>query len=322
MTEYLGCDVVRDRAAGTLTLRQSAYIRRILAAHGMTNANSVKTPLEPGVRLSKRDSPAQPDPELHHQYSTIVGHLSFLVTMTRPDLAFAFAELSKFVQCPGVKHMKAAKRMLAYLAGTVNDCITWSAPVDASDLNKLHGWVDSDYAAYPDNRRSISGYLISMNNGPISWKAKCQSCTTLSSAEAEFVAASVCGQEVTYLRNLMRDLGFEQKMPTAIFEDNASCILMSENPVNADWSRHINTCIWFLRDMVREGVLKLNICSGLQNVADALTKSLPSPSFVKHQTYLWGSRIPFEAFRVEMLHHRQSVERTAWLAFHARVHGA
>ena len=71
-----------------------------------------------------------------------------------------------------------------------------------------------------------------------------------------------------------------------------------------------------------EEVLKLNKCSGLQNVADALTKSLPSPSFVKHQTYLWGSRIPFEAFRVKMLHHHPSVERTAWLAFHARVHGA
>jgi len=53
----LGCDVVRDRAAKTLTLRQTSYIRRVLAAHGMTEANPVKTPLEPGARLSKRDCP-------------------------------------------------------------------------------------------------------------------------------------------------------------------------------------------------------------------------------------------------------------------------
>jgi len=53
----LGCDIVRDRAAKTLTIRQASYIRRILACHGMTNANPVKTPLEPGVRLSKRDCP-------------------------------------------------------------------------------------------------------------------------------------------------------------------------------------------------------------------------------------------------------------------------
>ena len=65
-----------------------------------------------------------------------------------------------------------------------------------------------------------------MNCGPVSWKAKCQSCTTLSSAEAEFVAASVCGQEVIYLRNLMSDLGQEQPEQTIVFEDNTSCILM------------------------------------------------------------------------------------------------
>eukprot|EP00286_Rhodomonas_abbreviata_P017767 CAMPEP_0181321730 /NCGR_PEP_ID=MMETSP1101-20121128/18848_1 /TAXON_ID=46948 /ORGANISM="Rhodomonas abbreviata, Strain Caron Lab Isolate" /LENGTH=48 /DNA_ID= /DNA_START= /DNA_END= /DNA_ORIENTATION= len=46
-----------------------------------------------------------------------------------------------------------------------------------------------------------------MNCGPISWKSKRQACTTLSSAEAEFVAASMAGQEVIYLRNLLRDLG-------------------------------------------------------------------------------------------------------------------
>ena len=125
-----------------------------------------------------------------------------------------------------------------------------------------------------------------------------------------------------YLRNLLRDLGFAQTAPTQIFEDNASCILMSENPANAERSRHIDTRQWFLRDMVRDGVLKLAKCSGLQNVADALTKSLPSPSFYKHQTYLFGSRIPFEAFSVELLHHRPSVERASWLALGACAAGA
>eukprot|EP00961_Rhodomonas_salina_P190841 2574721-Rhodomonas_salina.1 len=116
-----------------------------------------------------------------------------------------------------------------------------------------------------------------MNNGPISWKSKRQSCVTLSSAEAEFVAASLCGQEVIYLRNLLRDLDFTQDSPTGIWEDNASCVLMSENPVNADRSRHIDTRIYWLRDMVRAKIVKLRKCAGTQNVADALTKSLPSP---------------------------------------------
>jgi len=166
LCEDLGCDIVRDRAARTLTICQASYIRRILACHGMTDANPVKTPLQPGVCLTKRDCSAHPDPQLHHEYRAIVGHLSFLITMTRPDLAFAFAELSKFVQCPGQKHIKAAKRILAYLAGTLDEGITYSVPADPNDLHCLHGWVDSDFAADPDNCSSTSGFLISMNNGP------------------------------------------------------------------------------------------------------------------------------------------------------------
>eukprot|EP00961_Rhodomonas_salina_P272582 3683322-Rhodomonas_salina.1 len=63
-----------------------------------------------------------------------------------------------------------------------------------------------------------------MNNGLVSWRSKRQSCTTLSSAEAEFVAASICGQEVIYLRALLTGLGFPPLGPTMLWEDNAACI--------------------------------------------------------------------------------------------------
>lgn len=59
--------------------------------------------------------------------------------MTRPDLSFAFAELSKF-----------ACSTLSYLVGTADSGITYSRPAKASQINKLHGWVDSDYASDPD----------------------------------------------------------------------------------------------------------------------------------------------------------------------------
>eukprot|EP00961_Rhodomonas_salina_P077020 1033359-Rhodomonas_salina.1 len=71
--------------------------------------------MEAGVRLSTADSPEVADPELHQRYSGITGHLSFLVTMTLCYLAFSYAELSKFVQCPGPVHLKAAERVLQFL---------------------------------------------------------------------------------------------------------------------------------------------------------------------------------------------------------------
>eukprot|EP00961_Rhodomonas_salina_P050129 673538-Rhodomonas_salina.1 len=61
--------------------------------------------------------------------------------------------------------------------------LTWSDPGDER-RNVLQGWVDSDFAADPDTRRSVTGYVVSLNNWPVAWKAKRQACTTLSSAEA------------------------------------------------------------------------------------------------------------------------------------------
>eukprot|EP00961_Rhodomonas_salina_P069833 937374-Rhodomonas_salina.2 len=190
--------------------------------------------------------------------------------------------------------MEQAEHVLRYLKGTATEGITYSNP-GPERRNVLHGWVDSDFAADKDTRRSVTGYVISINCGPVSWKAKRQACTTLRPAEAEFVAASLCGQEVIYLRAMLRGFGFEQHGPTTIFEDNASCIAMSHNPVKPEHSRHIDTRLYFLRDMVRDKVLRLEKCAGTQNVADALTKSVPGPTLAKHRAFFLGSRAHFKA---------------------------
>jgi hypothetical protein len=88
----------------------------------------------------------------------------------------------------------------------------------------------------------MTGYLMTLNGGPISWKSSRQDGVTLSNSEVEFVVASQVGQEVVYLRTLIRGFGYTQKGPTEIWEDNASCIMINENPTNRDqhfWRRKI-----------------------------------------------------------------------------------
>ena len=91
--------------------------------------------------------------------------------MTRCYLAFAYVELSKFVQCPGEVHLKAAEGVLQYLQGTYLDGLMYSDPGPMLQ-NQLMGWVDSDYTSDPDCRKSVTGYVLSMNGAPIAWKAK------------------------------------------------------------------------------------------------------------------------------------------------------
>jgi hypothetical protein len=71
---------------------------------------------------------------------------------------------------------------------------------------------------------------------------------------------------------------------------------MSENPTNRDRSRHVDVRVHFLRDMVRDVAVKLIKCAGTQDVADALTKSLPKPAFHKHREFLHGTAQSFSAF--------------------------
>ena len=118
---------------------------------------------------------------------------------------------------------------------------------------------------------------------------------TLSSSEAEFVAASQAGKEVLYLRALLKGIACPHTRSTELWEDNASCILTSENPTNRERSRHVDVRVHFLRDMVRDGAVKLIKCAGTQNVADALTKSLPKPGFHKHHDFLQGTAQSFSA---------------------------
>eukprot|EP00961_Rhodomonas_salina_P174121 2347864-Rhodomonas_salina.2 len=158
---------VGSRQNRTIVFRQAVYARKILQLYGAWDGPTVKTPLEAGVRLSKADSPEVADPVLHRRYSGITGHLSFLVMMTRCNLAFAYAELSKFVQLPWPEHLKAAEWVLHFLQGNCEDWLTYSYPGPYC-RNRLLGWVDSDYVSDPDTRKSVTGYVLSLNNAPIS----------------------------------------------------------------------------------------------------------------------------------------------------------
>ena len=101
----------------------------------------------------------------------------------------------------------------------------------AEKRNCLTGWVDSDFASDMDTRKSMTCYLMSLNGGPFSWKSSRQGGVTLSSSEAEFVAASQAGQEAIYFRALLKGFGYCQTKPTEIWEDK--CFEMC---------RHVTTC--------------------------------------------------------------------------------
>jgi hypothetical protein len=260
---------------------QTEFVDELLERFGMKGCSAVGTPMV--NRLSHTDAGRNLLPAEHELYRNIVGSLLYLACWSRPDISFAVSELSRFVSDPCENHMKAAKHLLRYLQGTRELGLTYSHPTNRGPSNKLNclwGFVDSDWAGCPDSRKSTSGYVLMLNGAAISWKSKKQSVVALSSAEAEFVAASSMVQEVIYIQRLLEKLGYPQTAPTSVFEDNRTCIAWSEGSVGgSDRAKHIDLREHFVHDAVEAKILKLEAINSADNVADIMTKPLEKTLF-------------------------------------------
>ena len=252
---------------------QKKYMREILNGFKMKNCNSADTAVEFGLKLNKAGRGAKVDNTLYKQ---IVGNFMYL-TATRPDIMYGVSLISRYMESLAEIHLLAAKRILRYLQGTKDFGLFYKK----GEKSDLIGFVDSDYAGDQDNRKSTSGYVFVLGTGAISWSSRKQKILTLSTTEAEFVAATACACQAIWLRKILEELRFKQKGATIIFCDNNSAIKLSKNPVLHGRSKQIDVKYYFLRDLNNEGTVELQYCRSEDQLADIFTKPLRSLPFQK-----------------------------------------
>ena len=85
----------------------------------------------------------------------LIGCHNFLALSSRPDMCFAANALNYFVENPGEVHWKAAKRVLRYFRGTMNQTST----LRKTQVLDLLNFSDADWAGNIDHRRSTSGFF-------------------------------------------------------------------------------------------------------------------------------------------------------------------
>jgi hypothetical protein len=194
---------------------------------------------------------------------------------TRPDIAYAVGALSQFASNPGKAHWQAVKRVMRYLQGTKELCLTYSSSID------VLGYTDADWGGDQDNRRSTSGYLFKIGDGAISWSSKKQRTVALSSTEAEYMAATQATKEAVWLCLLLDEIGYTQnKIPTTIMADNQSCIALAKNPTFHARTKHIDIQHHYIRERLEDGDIELVYCNTNDMVADVLTKALSRDKLV------------------------------------------
>ncbi|XP_074313551.1 secreted RxLR effector protein 161-like [Silene latifolia] len=152
----------------------------IIEEAGIKGAKTVYTPMQPRHNLGLAKGYILKDVM---KYRRLVGRLVYL-TITRPNLVYAVHILSQFVNEPRKEHWEAAVRVVRYIKRSPSMGILLKRD---SDLH-LRGYCDLDYASCPMTIRSLSGYFVSIEGSPISWRAKKQVTVAKSTAEAEYRA--------------------------------------------------------------------------------------------------------------------------------------
>ena len=108
----------------------------------------------------------------------------------------------------------------------------------------------------------------------------------LSTAEAEFVAATEAAKELTWLRNILTEIGFPQDDPSVLHEDNQATIRMATNPIVSARNRHFSIKMSWIREQVANGIVTLQYVPTEDQIADILTKALSKTMFVKNRDLL------------------------------------
>ncbi|CAI7830104.1 unnamed protein product, partial [Closterium sp. NIES-53] len=140
----------------------------------------------------------------------------------------------------------------------------------------LVGYVDADHAADPANRQSRTGFLFQLEpTGPISWNSQKQEMVALSSAEAEFIAATSAVREGLYLQELLQEAKIATSASFTLHCDNQSAIKIANKPGFVNRTKHIALRYFFVKDEVDKGKVILTSCPTGDMAADFLTKKLP-----------------------------------------------
>ncbi|XP_019261850.1 PREDICTED: uncharacterized protein LOC109239723 [Nicotiana attenuata] len=231
----------------------------LISTTGLAVAKPASTPIE----LNQKLTTTEYDKHVRHNgdeelqdvgsYQRPVGQLLYL-TITRPAICCAVQVLSQFMQHPKQSYLTAALRV--------------------DPITQLSAFCDSDWAACPNTRRSITGYVVKLGDTLLSWKSKKQQTVSRSSAEAEYRSLAAVATEVTWLVGLLQESNNEIHHPVDLYCDSKAALQIAANPIFHERTKHIEIDCHFFREKIKNGLLAPYHISTKLQLADLMTKGL------------------------------------------------
>ncbi|CAI7910175.1 unnamed protein product [Closterium sp. NIES-54] len=268
-------------------------VQQVLQRFDFTYSSPQANPLSTRHSLSALPSDESVEPS--GPYPELVGCLMYLMTCTRPDLAYPLSILARYV-APGrhrPEHMAAAKRVLRYLCSTsgLGLVLGGRRPV------VLTGHADASWADNQATQRSSQGYTFSLGSGSVSWRSTRSSSVLGSSCEAEIYAGAMAAQELRWLTYLLAVLGEPPRSPPVLYVDNKAMLALCREHRLEHRTKHIALRYFLARELQQRGQLRLAYVASEANTADIFTKALLPGDHQRFCTML-GSSAPMALLRV------------------------
>ncbi|CAI7915820.1 unnamed protein product [Closterium sp. NIES-54] len=282
LCSYLGLQITQDRARCTITLTQSHMVHQVLQRFGFQFSSPQPTPLSTGHSLST--PPLEESIETSRPYPELVGCLVYLMTCTRPDLAYPLSLLACYV-APGRHrkvHWDAAKRVLRYL------CSAWGMGLMLGGQGPvvLTGHADASWADDQATQRSSQGFTFSLGFASVSWRSTRSSSVLSFSCEAEIYAGAMAAQDLRWLTYLLTDLGEQPCSPPSLCVDNKAMIALCQEHRVEHRTKHIALRYFLARELQERGWLRPAYVATGANTADVFTKTLPPSDHQRFYTVL------------------------------------
>ncbi|GJR42152.1 hypothetical protein Tco_1310255 [Tanacetum coccineum] len=143
---------------------------------------------------------------------------------------------------------------------------------------KLIAYSDVNHAGCHDDCKSTSGGIQFFGKKFMSWSSKKQDCTTMSTAEAEYISLSAYYAQIIWMKTQLLDYGYRFNK-ILMYCDSKSAIAISCNSVQHSCTKHINIRYHFIKEHVERGTFELYFVGTEYQLADLFTKALPKERF-------------------------------------------
>ncbi|XP_076959153.1 secreted RxLR effector protein 161-like [Bidens hawaiensis] len=156
----LGVKITRTQNG--LILSQSHYVSKILEKFNANDSNVARNPIDTSQHLAKNRG----EPVNQLKYSRIIGSLMYLMSCTRPELAYVVSKRTRYISNPSSTHWKCVIRVLWYLRYTREHGLHYNRY-----LAVVEGHCDTNWISDTNDYRATSGYVFTLGGAAISWKS-------------------------------------------------------------------------------------------------------------------------------------------------------